>query len=92
MLDRSTTVAVQSSTVNTFLNNPPKTLLTVKQFSHRNPSFSEGSLRALIFNSKPRHSTVGEIPGNGLSQAIVRIGRKLLIDEAKFYQWLESQD
>ncbi|SFO33802.1 hypothetical protein SAMN05216332_11141 [Nitrosospira briensis] len=70
---------------------PPRTLLTVKQFSQRNPSFSEASLRALIFNSKPRQSTTGIIPGNGLAEAIVRIGRKILVDEAKFYLWLDGQ-
>lgn len=70
---------------------PPRTLFTVKQFSIRNPAFTEASLRALIFNSKPRHSTSGVISGNGLDEAIVRIGRKLLIDEEKFYAWLERQ-
>lgn len=60
------------------------TLLTVNQFPTKYPAFTKGGLRSLIFNE---HS-------NGLAKAgaIVRIGRKVLIDEAKFFSWIESQN
>lgn len=55
---------------------------TVKQFSERHPAFSVGSLRALIFNAST----------NGLSEsgAIVRINKKILLNEPKFFVWLEG--
>jgi len=58
--------------------------LTVNQFTEKHPAFTTGGLRALIFNEK----------SNGLakSAAIVRIGRKVLIDETKFFGWVESQN
>ena len=72
---------------------PPQTrpLSTVRQFSEKHPAFSQGSLRNLIFLADERHTSKGKIPGNGLSMALVRIGRKLLIDEAKFFEWVEQQ-
>lgn len=56
---------------------------TVNQFTDKYPAFTKGGIRALIFNAK----------ANGLAQAgaIVRIGRKVLIDEAKFFSWVEAQ-
>jgi len=68
-----------------------RSLLTVKQFSERHAAFQQGSMRALIFASKPRHTSRGRIQGNGLDCAIVRLGRRVLIDEAKFFQWIEAQ-
>lgn len=68
----------------------PRVLCTVRQFSEKNPAFSQGSLRNLIFLASERHTSKGKIPGNGLDVALVRIGRKLLIDEARFFQWIEK--
>ncbi len=59
-----------------------QTLLTVRQFIDKQPAFTAGGLRALIFNE---HSN-----GLAISGAIIRIGRKVLIDEAKFFGWIES--
>ena len=58
--------------------------LTVNQFKEKHPAFTTGGLRSLIFNE---HT-------NGLAKsgAIVRIGRKILIDETKFFGWVESQN
>lgn len=58
--------------------------LTVNQFSEKYPAFPRGGIRALIFNEKT----------NGLAKsgAVVRIGRKVLINEGKFFAWLESQN
>ena len=55
---------------------------TVQQFSERHPAFSVGSLRALIFNEGT----------NGLSEsgAINRIGRKILIHEAKLFKLVDA--
>ena len=61
-----------------------KIYLTVKQFIEKHLVFSNGSLRALIFNSEK----------NGLAKsgAIVRIGRKILISEEKFFCWIDEQN
>ena len=69
------------------------TLYTVEQFSSKHGAFTPGALRSLIFKANPRQSTKGEIPGNGLieSGALVRLGRKVLIDEEKFFAWVRSQ-
>ncbi|MDD2801623.1 MAG: hypothetical protein PHE96_09210 [Methylococcales bacterium] len=60
------------------------TLSTVNQFTQKQPAFTLGGLRSLIFNEHQ----------NGLAKsgAIVRIGRKVLIDEAKFWAWVEAQN
>ena len=54
--------------------------LTVKQFAEKHPAFSESSLRYHIFNEKK----------NGLSAALIRVGRKVLIKESVFFDWVES--
>lgn len=69
----------------------PRVLLTVRQFAEKHPAFSQGSLRNLIFLSESRASSKGKIPGNGLDVALVRVGRKVLIDEAKFFSWIDAQ-
>jgi hypothetical protein len=57
--------------------------LTVNQFTAKHTAFNTGGLRSLIFNEHQ----------NGLadSGAIVRIGRKVLIDENLFFGWVQSQ-
>ena len=58
-------------------------LLTVSQFSERFPAFPPGGLRWQIFNEE----------ANGLKAAgaIIRVGRKVLINEDKFFVWIDSQ-
>lgn len=58
-----------------------RNLMTVKQFSQIYPAFSEGCLRTLIFHSKT----------NGFDPSIIRIGRKVLIDEARFFECVDKQ-
>lgn len=65
--------------------------LTIRQLSERFPAFSEPALRNLVFCSKTRQSTKGPIPGNGLNLAIIRIGRKVLIDVEQFEAWLREK-
>lgn len=68
-----------------------RTLSTVRQFSEKHPAFSQGAIRNLIFLAEDRKTSKGTIPGNGLSVALVRIGRKVLIDEARFFEWIDQQ-
>ncbi len=65
------------------MNQTPN-LQTVPQFAENNPAFPEGGLRWQIFNEEK----------NGLkaSGAIVRIGRKVLIDSDRYFKWVYSQN
>ena len=58
------------------------TLFTVKQLCAKHQALAVGGVRFQIFNEKT----------NGLAEsgAIVRIGRKVTIDEEKYFQWLVS--
>lgn len=56
--------------------------LTVKQMAAKHPAFSEASLRYHIFNETK----------NGIDRAIKRVGRKILINEERFFEWLENQN
>jgi hypothetical protein len=57
-------------------------MLTVAQLATRHPAFSQASLRHWIFHSE----------NNGLaaSGALIRLGRKILLDEAAFIRWVKS--
>ena len=72
--------------------NTPRVLLTVKQFSDKHPAFSQGALRFLIFNARHGKTTLGKIEGNGLDSALLRLGSRVLIDEARFFAWLDAQN
>lgn len=56
-------------------------LVTLQQLTEQYPAFPEGSLRWLLFHRDD----------NGLSKAIVKIGRRVLIDKEEFEKWLENQ-
>lgn len=60
-----------------------RNILTVAQFSERNPAFSQPSLRWLVFKSRE----------NGLDKtgAVLRNGRRVLLDVDRFFIWLDSQ-
>jgi hypothetical protein len=53
-------------------------LKTPKQIVDACPGLTMGGLRTLLFHSRT----------NGLEGCVVRLGRKLLIDEAEFVRWL----
>ena len=55
--------------------------MTVKQTSAKYAAFTENSLRWIIFNSKL----------NGATVFIRKVGRKVLIDEAGFLNWIDLQ-
>lgn len=72
----------------------PPAIFPVEQFAERNKAFTSAAIRNLIFKAEPRHSSKGEIPGNGLIEcgAILRVGRKVLIDERRFFEWVRNQN
>ena len=86
--------AIASAVADAYPDAPPSrpAFFTVAQFSERNRAFTEPSVRNLIFKAEARESTLGLIPGNGLIEAgaIVRLGRKVLIHEQKFFAWVEA--
>ncbi len=48
-------------------------------------------LRQWIVNASPKVAMQGRwVPGIGLDEALVRVGRKVLIDEEIFLRWLEK--
>lgn len=55
--------------------------LTIPGTSKKYPAFSEGGLRWLLFNREQ----------NGFNRCVVRIGRRVLIDECELVAWLRSQ-
>jgi hypothetical protein len=70
--------------MNTATNQQTTTpiLSTVPQFCTKHPFITQGGLRFQIFNEE----------NNGLAEsgAIVRIGRRVLINEPKYFGWIES--
>ena len=60
-------------------NQPLRRLLSVRQLS-KLYSWPLGGLRNLVFKAE----------SNGLASAIVRVGRKVLIDEARFNLWIDA--
>jgi hypothetical protein len=62
--------------------NAIPTFSTVRQFTAKHQAFKIGGVRWLIFN---------EI-SNGLKEAgaVVRVGRKVLINEELFFAWIQQ--
>jgi hypothetical protein len=58
------------------------TLLTVKQFCQQHPAFTPGGLRWLLFHRQT----------NGLHCAVLKVGRRVLIDVDQFFCWLVQQN
>lgn len=50
--------------------------LTIRQFAEKHTAFPQGGLRALRFNSA----------NNGFAEAFVTVGRKVLINEERFFE------
>jgi hypothetical protein len=59
------------------LTLPAAQPMTVKRFAATYPSYTEGALRWLLFHRQE----------NGLDAAVIRRGRRLLIDVPKFFEW-----
>lgn len=58
-----------------------KNYLTVRQWVNEHPWPPIGGLRHLIFNAQT----------NGFNKVIRRVGRRVLIDEAAFFDWVNTQ-
>ena len=58
--------------------------LTVNQFCEKHKAFKLGGVRGQLFNADK----------NGLNKsgAVIRSGRKILINEPKWFEWLEAQN
>lgn len=70
---------------------PHRRLGTIAQTAKAYPAFSQAALRDLVFNCEDRKNSRGErIRGNGLAPAVVRIGRKVLIDFDGFEAWIDA--
>jgi len=64
-------------------NLSKRTLFTVSKFSEKHKDFlTEGGLRFQIFNAN----------NNGLASfgAIIRVGRRVLIDEERYFNWVDN--
>ena len=64
------------------MTNEIPRLLTLNQLVAEQPSLRPGGLRALIFWE--------ETNGLKASGAVIRVGRKILIDPQKFYNWIST--
>lgn len=64
---------------------------TVKQFAADNPWITESGVRHLIFEHAPKDKD-NERSDHLLQPAVIRIGRKVLIDEPRFIDLLENLD
>lgn len=56
-------------------------LIPVPDWNNHHPWPPVGGLRHLIFNEKT----------NGFDKVVRRIGRRVLLDEAAFFEWAEKQ-
>jgi hypothetical protein len=73
---------------------PPRRIFTLKAFAERHASFlTLPAITNQVFKAKTRKSTKGEIPGNGLEEAgaIVRLAGRVLIDEDRYFAWVDAQ-
>lgn len=61
-----------------------QTYSTVNTFCKKYEAFKPGVLRGWIFNEEK----------NGLKEsgAVIRVGRKVLINDSLFFDWIESQN
>jgi hypothetical protein len=58
-----------------------KKYLTVPQLAERHPAFSASAIRHLIFDAKR----------NGFDSVISRVGKKLVLEESAFENWVIEQ-
>ena len=56
------------------------TLLSIQQFAKKHTFMTENSLRWLLFRDPP-----------GLEDCLIRISRRVYIDEKKFFKFLQNQ-
>lgn len=56
-------------------------LLSIKQFAAKQPAFTVGGIRSLLFYRGEDAERAG---------AVVRFGRRILIDEPRFLAWVRE--
>lgn len=57
-------------------------LIPVPRWNHHHQWPPEGGMRHLIFHAKT----------NGFDRVIRRVGRRVLIDESAFFQWVDEKN
>ena len=85
-MNTSTQQSTKKSQATNSAYQPPRRLFTLRKFAEKHSDFTTlSSVTNQVFKARPRQSTTGEIPGNGMLDfgVIVRIGRKVLIDESQ---------
>lgn len=65
-------------------------LMTVRQLAERHPAFSEAAIRWALFCARSPKGTRAHEVYAGLRPAVVRVGRKVLIDEPRFLDWVRG--
>jgi hypothetical protein len=71
-----------SNTQTTIEMPATRRLLTVKQFCAQHTAFTPGGIRWLLFHRDQ----------NGLARAVVKVGRRVLIDVDQFFLWIAAQN
>lgn len=61
--------------------NHNRRMIPVTQWNEHHSWPPPGGLRHLIFHAK----------NNGFDCCVIRVGRRVLIDEAEFFNWLDEQ-
>ena len=62
------------------IETPVRNLATIKQFVEKHQAFTAGGIRWQIFNE----ATYGLVAAG----VVLRCGRKVLIDETRYFDWL----
>lgn len=60
----------------------PRVLTPLTKWEDKHGYPPPGQLRALVFNAEK----------NGFSKCIRRIGKRVLIDDEKYFQWVDEQN
>ena len=80
-------MATTAETPQTAYSSYRRTLLTVRQLAERHPAFTEPALRNLIFKASRDQPVPNKV---ALEAALRRIGRRVLIDEGGFLEWVDT--
>ena len=72
------------------LHQSVSSLLTVRQVAERYPAFSEAAIRWALYCAKAPQGTRAHEIYAGLRPAVVRVGRRVLIDEPRFVNWVRG--
>lgn len=63
------------------VNTETPQFLTIRQFTEKQPAFTPGGVRSVIFYRGDDAEAAG---------AIARLGRRILIDEPRFLEWVRE--